>query len=146
MDGTLIVNLLKVAAALCPQIRVGGQVIDFAAPSNRLLYRSPITNVGANEFDALKRQMGDPCLRVLENADASALLEQAANEVAADESGASSDEHEITIVRHAVRLQNLPRCRSFVGKTSRHVVHQPVITVSMNSSGRRSSRISRTSR
>ena len=60
--------------------------------------------------------------------------------MAADEAGPAGDEDEPS---HA---QYFPRRRSLAGSTSRHVVHQPVSTVSTNSSGNRSARISAASR
>src|SRR5262249_26075964 len=50
--------------------------------------------------------------------------------------------HSLRLCVSAVQSQNGPRRRSFAGSTSRHVVHQPVSTVSTSSAGRPSARIS----
>jgi hypothetical protein len=100
VDGAEVVDLVEVAALLRPQVRIGGEVINLSATTNGSRHRRPITDVRRDDLDIFQWQMGQRCTGTFENMNRLAPLQQAANEMTADEAGSAGDEDGFAAVVH----------------------------------------------
>ena len=76
---------------LGPQVRVGGQVINVPTTMYGLTDRLAIADVGSDDLDLVQRQMIGPSTGPFEDADPFSMVNQAVDQVAADEAGPAGD-------------------------------------------------------
>src|SRR5205807_1951268 len=77
---------------LCPQLRIGRQVVDLSAAADGFFHGPAITDIGTHDFETVQRQVRDDSAGALQDAHGLALVQQEAHEVAADETGATGDQ------------------------------------------------------
>src|SRR5438309_6599786 len=95
-----VIDLPEQAAALRPELRIGGQVIHLAATAYGLFDGLTVANVAAEKLDLVQRQMSNARLWVFENPNPCASVQQLSDQVAADEPGSAGDEHQAVVVCH----------------------------------------------
>src|SRR5207253_3093911 len=91
VDGAEVIDLVKVAAAVSPQVRVGGKVVDEFAAAHGLCHGGTVAHVGEGHVKAVQRQVIDGRPRPLQHAHGGAALDEQGDEVATDEAGAAGD-------------------------------------------------------
>src|SRR5207244_4198668 len=88
-----VVDLVIQAAALRPQVGVGGQVIDLAAAAHGRGDGGPVADVAADHVEPVERQVSCRHPRQLQDANVLAPFHEAADEMAADEASAAGDQN-----------------------------------------------------
>ena len=88
----LVIDLAEMAPFLCPELGIGGEMIDLLAASDRRFDRPPFPDVGSYHLDLVRWKVIDGHTWAFEDANGFALLCNKANQVAANEPGTSGDE------------------------------------------------------
>jgi hypothetical protein len=84
-----VINLMEGATPQCPQLGIRGEVVHFLTATNGVFHDSSVADVTAQQFDAVKPEMGHASLRPVKDAHVDAPVEQRLHQVAADEAGSA---------------------------------------------------------
>jgi hypothetical protein len=93
LDCTEVIYLSELATPLCPQMRVGRQVVDLATAADRLFHSPAIADIAMHQLNLVQREMSNPSFRPFQDTDGLSAIQQEAHEVAADKAGTAGYEN-----------------------------------------------------